>query len=526
MWTYLIICSLLAAAAGMAGVIKQLHMLQQNSYFLSRYLKWVKEDTSNYIYVQCAVCAVMAIFIAFKMHFVSMVALAVFTVVTAYLNIKGQKKAIKPLVFTKRIIRTLSLCAGLLLILALLFIVFKGTLFGIIILTVLLVLGIFPETLALVCSLIMMPVEKSITKGFIKDAKRILSEHKNLTIVGVTGSYGKTSFKFILAKLLSQKYNVLATPQSFNTPMGVVRTIREMLRPQIQIFVCEMGAKNVGDIKEICDIVNPDMGVITSVGEQHLETFKSLENICSTKFELYDAVMNKGGKVFANTSSAPINKRKENGANILAYSTEKTGDVVAANIKYSSSGSSFDIVFSDGKIPVTTKLLGAHNVINITGAAAVARELGVEPTDIAFAVSRLEPTQHRLELKPFKKGSVLIDDAYNANPEGCIEAVNVLSRFEGMKKVIITPGLVELGEKEYESNYALGTAAAKHCDVIILVGKNRSKPLAAACGDAGFNEENLFIAESFKEAMDIFTPIADENTVVLFENDLPDNYLK
>ena len=121
---------------------------------------------------------------------------------------------------------------------------------------------------------------------------------------------------------------------------------------------------------------------------------------------------------------------------------------------------------------------------------------------------------------------MLIDDAYNANPEGCIEAVNVLSRFEGMKKVIVTPGLVELGEKEYDSNYALGAAAAKHCDVIILVGKTRSEPLAAACRDAGFDEGKLFIAESFNEAMSIFTPMADENTVVLFENDLPDNYLK
>ena len=526
MWTYLIICAFLAVVAGVAGVIKQLHMLQQNSYFISRYLKWLKDDTSNYIYAQSATCALMAIFIAFKLYALSVAILGIFTAITVYLNIKAQKKAIKPLVFTKRIIRTLALCVSLLLVLALLCLIFKGKIFGIIVLPLVLVLGIFPETLALLCSLIMMPVEKHITEGFIKDAKKILSEHKNLTVVGVTGSYGKTSFKFILAKLLSEKYNVLATPQSFNTPMGVVRTVREMLRPQTQVFVCEMGAKNVGDIKEICDIVHPDMGVITSVGEQHLETFKTLGNVCSTKFELYDAVLAKGGKVFANTASAPIRERKNEGAELLAYCTDSSGDVFAANIKYSAGGSAFDIVFPDGKIPVTTKLLGAHNVINITGAAAVARELGVEPKDIAFAISRLEPTEHRLQLKPFKNGSVLIDDAYNANPEGCIEAVNVLSRFEGMKKVIVTPGLVELGEKEYDSNYALGAAAAKYCDVIILVGKKRSEPLAAACRDAGFDENKLFIAESFNEAMSIFTPMADENTVVLFENDLPDNYLK
>ena len=526
MWTCLIICAFLAATAGVAGTVKQLHMLQQNSYFISRYIKWLKEDTSNYIYVQSGVCAVMAILIAFKLYIPAAVVMGLFAAATVYINIKAQKKAIKPLVFTKRIIRTLCLCAALLFVPALLCLILKGTMAGIAILPFILILGIFPEATALIASVIMKPVEKKITDGFIKDAKRILSEHKNLTVVGVTGSYGKTSFKFILSKLLSEKFNVLATPQSFNTPMGVVRTVREKLRPQTQVFVCEMGAKNVGDIKEICDIVHPDMGVITSVGEQHLETFKTLENVCSTKFELYDAVMTKGGKVFANVSSAPIKERSINGATVTGYGTDASAEVFAANIKYSAQGSSFDIVFPDGKIPVTTKLLGAHNVINITGAAAVARELGVEPADIAFAVSRLEPTQHRLELKAFKNGSTLIDDAYNANPEGCIEAVNVLSRFEGMKKVIVTPGLVELGDKEYDCNYALGAAAARKCDVIILVGKKRSEPMVAAVRDAGFDEERLFIAESFNHAMEIFTPLADENTVVLFENDLPDNYLK
>ena len=526
MWTYFLICAFIAAVAGTAGCVKQLHMLQQNSYFISRYLKWLKGDASNFLYVQSGVCALMAILISFKGYLLATVALGIFAAAVVYLNIIAQKKAIKPLVFTKRIIRTFIVCAALLFVGAVLCLVLKGTLAAKIILPIVLILGIFPEFTALIASLIMKPVEKQITEGFIKDAKRILAQHKNLIVVGITGSYGKTSLKFMLARLLSEKFNVVATPQSFNTPMGVVRTVREKLRPQTQIFVCEMGAKNVGDIKEICDIVSPDIGVITSVGEQHLETFKTLNNVCSTKFELYDAVINKGGKVFANISSAPIRERLEAGAILESYSAEKSAQVKAANIKYGASGSTFDIVFPDGKIPVTTKLLGAHNVINITGAAAVARHLGVECADIAFAISRLEPTEHRLQLKPFKNGSTLIDDAYNANPEGCLEAVNVLSRFEGMKKVIITPGLVELGDKEYDSNYALGAAAAKHCDIIILVGKKRSEPMAAAARDAGFDQSRLFIAESFNQALEIFTPFADENTVVLFENDLPDNYLK
>ena len=152
--------------------------------------------------------------------------------------------------------------------------------------------------------------------------------------------------------------------------------------------------------------------------------------------------------------------------------------------------------------------------------------MGVSAKDIAFAISRLTPTEHRLEMKSSIKGSLLIDDAYNANPEGCLEAVNVLGSFEGMQKVIITPGLVELGEKEYEYNKALGTAAAKVCDKTIFVGIKRSEPLVDGVRETEFNEENMFIAASFKEAMEIYSGFADENSVVLLENDLPDNYLK
>jgi UDP-N-acetylmuramoyl-tripeptide--D-alanyl-D-alanine ligase len=146
--------------------------------------------------------------------------------------------------------------------------------------------------------------------------------------------------------------------------------------------------------------------------------------------------------------------------------------------------------------------------------------------EIAFAISRLTPTEHRLELKSSVKGSLLIDDAYNANPEGCLEAVNVLGSFEGMQKVIITPGLVELGDREFDCNKALGTAAAKVCDKIIFVGQKRSEPLVAGVRETAFDTNNMYIAASFKEAMEIYSGFADQNSVVLLENDLPDNYLK
>ena len=127
----------------------------------------------------------------------------------------------------------------------------------------------------------------------------MLQSCSNITVIGITGSYGKTSVKFYLNKLLSAKYNVLMTPESFNTPLGVVKTIRTSLKATHEIFICEMGAKNINDIKEICDIVHPKHGVITSIGPQHLESFKTVENVVKTKFELADAI-DKNGMVFLN----------------------------------------------------------------------------------------------------------------------------------------------------------------------------------------------------------------------------------
>ena len=342
-------------------------------------------------------------------------------------------------------------------------------------------------------------------------------------IIGITGQTG--AGKSTVCNILSEKFNVVCTPQSFNTPMGVVRTVRQNLKPQTQIFVCEMGAKNVGDIKEICNIAHPDLGIITSVGEQHLETFKSVQNVFKTKFELADAVEEKGGVTFVNGDSKEIIDRIDKNE-FKVYGSDPNFNYTISNITSDRNGSKFDLNLGDTVISLSTKLLGKHSITDIAGAVSAAYSLGVTAEDIKFAVASLKPTEHRLEMKTGVNRSLLIDDAYNANPEGSLEAVNVLSTFEGMKKVIITPGLIELGEREYTCNFNLGKAAAKICDVVILVGQTRSKPLAEGVKSTDFNTDNLYIVSSFKEAMEVYSKIADNNTVVLLENDLPDNYLK
>lgn len=520
--TLLYIVCAIAAITPIFATYNHFKMLQQTSYYPSRYIKWLYESYFTKLLLLTFVFCALSIVFKYSMV-LELVIIAVFVIAQFFLAIINRKKSIKRLAFTARVYR-LYITAILVELLVFCGVAHtSGALQGILF-SLLILLAVFSPLLVLFSWCLTRPIEQFINTGYIRKAKKILADCPDLKIIGITGSYGKTSTKFILARILSEKYNVLATPQSFNTTMGVVRTIRESLRPQHQIFICEMGAKKTGDIKEICDIVHPDYAVITSVGPQHLGTFKTIENVFSTKFELYDAVKQKGGKVYANLASEVISQNAE-GREILGYGAEGSG-CYAEDVTYSREGSSFTIVCGDTKIPVTTKLLGKHNVINILGAAYIAiNSFGLSADEIRFAVAHLEPTEHRLELKNYIRGSIMIDDAYNANPEGCIEALNVLSNFDKMKKVVITPGLVELGEKEYEFNYNLGLRAAAVADEIILVGRKRAVPMREAIRTTSFNPEKVHIVSSFIEALQVYTPLADKGTVVLVENDLPDNYL-
>ncbi len=519
---YLFVSLCLAGVSGLFSLTRQLQMLQQNSYFPKRYMGWLKD---NLPLGDILLFLVYSLLFAFK-FFISLVifnAAVLALRIPRHLNL--QKKSIKKLVFTPRIKRLFGTAILLQALLIGLYAIFPLKATGVVAMDLSLFLSYVTPLLTFIIWGITFPVEKCISAWYVNDAKKKLKAFGNLKVIGITGSYGKTTTKFILTRILSEKFNVVCTPQSFNTPMGVVRTVRESLKSQTQIFVCEMGAKNVGDIEEICKIANPDYGIITSVGPQHLETFKSVDNVFKTKFELADRVRAKGGTVFVNADSEDIRSRISL-SDFSTYGTYENAHCKVSNILSGREGSTFDLSFKDGTVvSLTTKLLGRHSIVNIAGAAAIAYSLGVSPADIKFAVAALKPTEHRLELKNSINRSLLIDDAYNANPEGSLEAVNVLASFKDMKKVIITPGLIELGEREEQCNFDLGVACGKHCDVIILVGKNRSKPIYNGVCSTEFDRESLYTAASFKEAMEIYSKFADSNTCVLLENDLPDNYL-
>ena len=315
-----VIAVAVAVVSGFLGLIRQYQMLQQNSYFASRYFGWLKENTPLLPLILKGLMVILALCAALLGENTLKESLTLFVAVALYFGWRAaaiNSDSIKKLVYTARVKRMFAFCIILLLALGVMGLCLGGVTQKIL-LILLVLLSVFPEILCFISLFALKPVEKAVARHYINDAKRILASVYGIKVIGITGSFGKTSTKYILSRILSEKYNVLHTPESFNTPMGVVRTIREKMKADTEIFVCEMGAKNVGDIKEICDIVHPDLGLITSVGAQHLETFKSIDNVFKTKFELYDAVKAKGGEVFANGENGIITKNAK--ADVVLYS--------------------------------------------------------------------------------------------------------------------------------------------------------------------------------------------------------------
>lgn len=369
------------------------------------------------------------------------------------------------------------------------------------------------------------PLEKRINKKFVKKAESALEDRKDLIKIGITGSYGKTSVKEILKAFLSMKYEVLSTPESYNTPLGISKTVNN-LDDNDKIFIAEMGARRQGDIKELTKMVKPDIAVITGVTAQHLETFKTLKAIESAKYELIEN-MPAGGKAYFSSDNDITAKMYEKCpySKVLAGAGDKTrGSVYAENVEISLSGSKFTLVLNGEKVDIETRLLGAHNVSNVALAAAVAADLGVSLKDIALAAASLKPVRHRLERIDGKNGVIVIDDGYNSNPEGFKRAIELLSAHGG-KKYVVTPGFVELGFSENEYNFKAGELMAGVADKAILVGRGGALHVKEGLLYQGYDPANILMVADLDEAKLMLAEFLSPGDAVLFENDLMDKYL-
>lgn len=510
-------------AAMVFTALREFHMFQLNGYKTPEHSWWMKKNFKRYIlpialfvlqFTMIPLGAALPLIIGFTCFNASFI-----------VSNKPGKKFKKPLVYTarvKRMLVTFGILAALLTVGGLAaggcdleeawsYIGLGSALY-------------VTPLLVPLSNLINKPIEKSIQNWYINDAKKMLADMPELHKVGITGSYGKTSMKFYLSELLSSKYETLKTPESYNTPMGVVKTIRMYLKPTHQYFVCEMGARRVGEIKELCDIVSPHDAIITSVGPQHLETFRSIENVTNTKFELADSI-SPLGKIYLNGDNEYIRGKAPNYKNAVTYGLGGDNDYRASDISVSETGTEFTVTAPDGTTcRYSTKLLGEHNVQNILGAIAYANGTGIPLDKLVLPVRRISAVPHRLQLLDKGGGVTFIDDAYNSNPNGCRAALGVLKLFDACR-ILVTPGMVELGEKQEELNYEFGGEAAEVCDYIVLVGKAQTVPIYNGIKDKGYDMSRVYVADSLGDGLaKVQAYQTDKKKIVLLENDLPDNY--
>ncbi len=493
----IIILGFIAPALMKKRTKESLHIAQLEGYEYDHYLKWLKNNKDK-----------------------------------AYSLKKNNQPVKKPLVMTNRAKRLYNanyiINIIFFFILAILSISILPNYVDLIVMLV--VLGILyylqPIIMAL-ATFVMEPIEKRINMGFYVSAQNKIKAREDLKVVGITGSFGKTSTKFIIGAILEEKFNVLNTPESYNTPMGLSKVINNELNNDHEVFIAEMGAKKIGEIREVAQLAQPQIGVLTSIGPVHIETFKNIDNIMKTKYELIEELPTDGIAVF-NYDNEYIRKLADKTfKEKILYGMENVEDldIYADNIEVSELGSSFTLKDKEGNIiRCTTKLLGKHNIYNILAGASVGKALGLSFEEIAKGIERIEPIPHRLNIINPGTGVIIIDDAFNSNPIGSKAALEVLGQFKEGKKIIVTPGMVELGEIEEAANREFGVNIGKVCDYVILVGEKRTIPIYEGLMETNYNKSNIFIVNNLDEATVQIGKIAKPKDVVLFENDLPDNY--
>lgn len=351
-------------------------------------------------------------------------------------------------------------------------------------------------------------------KKYIKKAKNKLKK-SDIIKIGITGTYGKTSVKNILATILSEKYNVLMTPESYNTPSGISLTINNNDIQKYDVIIMEMGAKRKSDIVKLCKDFSPQYGILTSIGQQHLQSFKTIDNIVKTKSEILKYV---GSMVF-NCNNDYVLKLSND------YCGEKFSvgfndfDVSACDIELSQNGAKFKILFKGEKFcNASTELIGEHNVENILLAVGMAILLGLNSEQISSGIKKVKAIKSRMEKHILSSGAIVINNGYNSNPQTAKKSLQLLELYSDRRKIVITPGFVEMGKEQYRLNYEFGTEISKIADECIIVNRTNRKALMMSLKNSRVKCE---VVDRFK---DIDFSQFGASDVILIENDLPSNY--
>lgn len=453
----------------------------------------------------------------------------------------------------------------------------------------------FTPFIMFISQFLILPLEEIINKRYYIMAKKKIDRLKNgnLLIIGITGSYGKTSTKFYIKQVLEKKFQLLASKLSYNTPMGLSKTINDELNENHQIFISEMGARYKNDISNLVNLSKPDIGILTAIGPVHIETFKSIENIIEEKWKIienskigflnidndyiYGKLMSEKKKSSKVTNEdnkdnkdieelknkierLDLSKNKSKGIDLskkkiklskikliekidiekinfkdllkndfisiftIGSKKERSPYFLIENINLDEDKMVFDIVINEIiRYNFETKLLGKHSIENLTIAIGIGFLFGLSYKDICSVIKEIEPVEHRLQVIKPNPMLTILDDAFNSNPDSAKAAIDVLKQFADRKKIIVTPGFIELGKIQYQKNKEFGRLISENVDFAIFVGKTNKDALIE--GFKSFNNNDKFYyAESLDIASSYLPSLINGKTVVLFENDLPDNY--
>lgn len=379
--------------------------------------------------------------------------------------------------------------------------------------------------------LVLQPFFVVARNNILKKAKRKMENFDNLTVIGITGSYGKTSTKEFLTTILSKKFNVLSTKEHQNSEIGIAKCILDNLTDKHEIFVVEMGAYKKGGISLLCDIVKPKIGVVTGVNEQHLATFGSMDNLISAEGgkELAESLPRNGLIVLNGDNKYCLNLYKRVRDRKRIYTLKKgkiDSDIWTEDIVLRKNSVSF-IAMSRGKemVHFNVNVSGKQNIQNILGAVLVAKELGMSLEEISKACENIKPEQAGIALKEGIHGINIIDSSYSSNPDGVMADLDYLGIFGG-RKVIVMPCLIELGKKSAEVHGQIGKKIAEVCDMAIITTKDKFEDIKSGAIMGGMLPDKIKLSDNPKEIFHIITTFCKEGDAILLEGRAPSELIK
>ncbi|MEM6811789.1 MAG: UDP-N-acetylmuramoyl-tripeptide--D-alanyl-D-alanine ligase [Pseudomonadota bacterium] len=501
-------------------LITFLHVFQQEEYNSKRFIPWLIENKAFDKRLSVIVIALIVLSFALPSGIIALT-LSIGFLTIAYLEKNPLKDAKKKLVLTNRAKRILGTSLAIMVFATVIILGLPGTH----LLLWLIYIQLIPLSLV-GATYLLKPVEDSVNNKFRQEAVDKLEELSPY-VIAITGSFGKTSVKHILGHILENSSPTLITPGSVNTEMGIVRIIREKLTKNHKYFIVEMGAYGLGSIARLCKLTPPHLSMVTAIGKAHFERFKDLEVTAQTKYEIAEAAIANNGKVIINTKVLQRKYAKEftEENNDHFIHCGEGGTIRAEHIIQKPEGLNFDLVINNETRNVLIPIYGQHHVENTLLAVAAALELGMDIEDILVSLKTIPQITHRLEVKP-QPNYTIIDDAFNSNPGGFEAALEVLDQItdKASKRILVTPGMVELGDDHDSEHLRLGKIAAQKTDVTIAVCPERIESFIDGFEEANDNKSEILKMESFKEAQNWITQNAKKGDVILLENDLPDLY--